>query len=89
LGKDPNKDQHRQAGALLLNSDYFADNATHTPKDFQHRFRMNKGLYMEIVFDVREYDTYFMCKKYYTDLWGSHQYRSARLLSAVLHMELP
>jgi hypothetical protein len=31
---------------------------------------MNKDLFMKIVFGVREYDTYFMCKKHYTNLWG-------------------
>jgi hypothetical protein len=55
VGKAPNKDRHRQAGRLLLHSDYFADKATHTPKDFRHQFRMNKELFMKIV--------YFMCKK--------------------------
>jgi hypothetical protein len=33
VGKAPNKDRHRQADALLLDYDYFADE-THGPKDF-------------------------------------------------------
>jgi hypothetical protein len=32
--KAMNKNQHRLAGALLFDSDYFADNATNTPKEF-------------------------------------------------------
>jgi hypothetical protein len=70
VGKASNKDQHRQAGATLLDSDYFADNPTHTPNNFQRRFRTNKGMFMKIVFGVREYDTYFMCKQDCTSLRG-------------------
>jgi hypothetical protein len=53
-GKAPNKDQSRNVGALLLYSDYFADNAVNTPKEFHRRFRMNKDLFMKIVKGVRE-----------------------------------
>jgi hypothetical protein len=70
VGKMGNKERHRQAGALLLDSNYFADDATHTPKDFLRWFRMNKDLFMLIVFGVREYDDYFMCKQDCTGLWG-------------------
>jgi hypothetical protein len=59
----PNKDSHRQADALLLDSNYFNDDATYTSKDFWWRFRMSKDLFMRILFGVTEYDTYFMCKK--------------------------
>jgi hypothetical protein len=31
---------------------------------------MNKDMFMNIPFSVREYDTYFMCKKDFTGLWG-------------------
>jgi hypothetical protein len=51
--KAPNKDRHQQAGALLLDSDYFVDNATHALKDFWCRFMMNKDLFMKIVFGAR------------------------------------
>jgi hypothetical protein len=62
-GKAPNKNRQRDAGALLLYSDYFADNAINTPKEFHRRFRMNKDLFMKIVQSVREYDDYFKYKK--------------------------
>jgi hypothetical protein len=55
-GKAPNKNRRRDADALLLHSDYFADDATNTPKEFWWRFRMNKDLFMKIVQGVREYD---------------------------------
>jgi hypothetical protein len=70
VGKKKNKEHHRQAEALLLDSDYFSDDATHTPKDFQRQLRMNKDMFMKIVFGVREYDDYFMCKQDYTGMWG-------------------
>jgi hypothetical protein len=57
-GKAPNKNCHRDVGAMLLHSDYFVDDATNTPKEFQRRFRMNKDLFMKIVQGVREYDDY-------------------------------
>jgi hypothetical protein len=34
-GKAPNKDRSRNADALLLYSDHFADNAINTPKEFR------------------------------------------------------
>jgi hypothetical protein len=33
-GKAPNKDRNTNVGALLLYSNYFADNAINTPKEF-------------------------------------------------------
>jgi hypothetical protein len=47
---------------MLLECDYFADDATHSPKEFWRRFRMNKDLFLKIVFGVREYGDYFMSK---------------------------
>jgi hypothetical protein len=69
-GKAPNKNHSRDAGALLLYSDYFADYAINTPKEFRRRFRMNKELFMKIVQGVREYDDYFKYKKDGTRKWG-------------------
>jgi hypothetical protein len=54
--KAPNKNHSRNIGALLLYSDYFADNAINTPKKFCRRFRMNEEFFMKIVQGVREYD---------------------------------
>jgi hypothetical protein len=47
--KAPNKNCQRDAGVLLLYSDYFADNVINTPKEYHRRFRMNKELFMKIV----------------------------------------
>jgi hypothetical protein len=54
-GKRRNIDRHCQAGAMLLECYYFAADASLSPKKFRRRFRMNKNLFMKIVFGVREY----------------------------------
>jgi hypothetical protein len=69
-GKAQNKDRSKNVGALLLHSDYFADNTINTPKEFRWHFRMNKDLFMKIVQGVREYDDYFKYKKDCTRKWG-------------------
>ncbi|KAK1620172.1 hypothetical protein QYE76_025689 [Lolium multiflorum] len=69
-GKRRNINRHREAGAMLLDADYFNKDATHSPKEFRRRFRMKKELFLKIVHGVREYDKYFMSKKYCTGLWG-------------------
>jgi hypothetical protein len=58
VGKAKNKNQQRLAGALLLYSDYFAEDATNTPKEFRRCVRMNKEIFMKIVFGVREYGVF-------------------------------
>ncbi|KAK1653219.1 hypothetical protein QYE76_071024 [Lolium multiflorum] len=55
---------------MLFDADYFNDDATHSPKEFRRRFRMNKELFLKIVHGVTEYDKYFMTKKDCTRLWG-------------------
>jgi hypothetical protein len=52
VGKANNENRHRLAGALLLDSDYFADDAANTPKEFRCCFRKNKELFMKIVLGV-------------------------------------
>ncbi|XP_071683215.1 uncharacterized protein [Lolium perenne] len=69
-GKRRNINRHREAGAMLVDADYFNDDATHSPKEFRRWFRMNKELFLKIVHGVREYDKYFMAKKDCTGLWG-------------------
>jgi hypothetical protein len=55
---------------MKLHSDYFAGDASNTPKKFQRRFRMNKELFMRIVQGMREYADYFKYKKDCTEKWG-------------------
>jgi hypothetical protein len=53
VGNTKNKNRHRLARALLLDSYYFAEDAANTPKEFRYSFRMNKQTFMKIVFGVR------------------------------------
>ncbi|XP_051211697.1 uncharacterized protein [Lolium perenne] len=55
---------------MLLDADYFNDDATHSLKEFWRRFRMNKELFLKIVHGVREYDKYFTAKQDCTGLWS-------------------
>jgi hypothetical protein len=54
-GRKKSKPQQRMEGHTMLHNDYFADDATHTD-NFGHRYRMSKGLFMNILHDVREFD---------------------------------
>ncbi|KAK1615036.1 hypothetical protein QYE76_020553 [Lolium multiflorum] len=45
--------RHREAGAMLLDADYFNDDATHLSKEFRCRFTMNKELFLKIVYERR------------------------------------
>ncbi|KAK1626098.1 hypothetical protein QYE76_000413 [Lolium multiflorum] len=48
-------------GHAMLHNDYFADGATHAD-NFRRRYRMSKGLFMNILHGVREFDPYFKLK---------------------------
>jgi hypothetical protein len=75
---------------MLLHSDYFADDATNTPKEFQRRFRMNKDLFMKIVQGMREYDDYFKYKKDCTGKWGFTSVQKCRAaLRCIAYGALP
>nr|XP_051212291.1 uncharacterized protein LOC127329927 [Lolium perenne] len=68
--KRRNINRHCQAGAMLLDADYFNDDVTHSLKEFWRRFRMKKELFLKIVYGVRKYDKYFMAKQDCTCLWS-------------------
>jgi hypothetical protein len=87
-GKSSNKICYRDSSAMLLHSDYFAGDATNTPKEFRQRVKMNKQLFMKILQRVREQEDYFKYKKDCTEKWGSCWFRNARLPYGALHMEL-
>jgi hypothetical protein len=87
-GKEPNKNHRRDTDALLLHSDYFAGDATNTPKEFRWRFRMNKDLFMKIVQGMGEYNTTSSTRKIAPESGGSRPFRNARQPYGALHMEL-
>jgi hypothetical protein len=70
VGKVKNKNRHQLAGAILLDSDYFADDAANTSKKFWRHFHMKKELFMKIVIGMREYNDYFQCKPNCTGQYG-------------------
>ncbi|KAK1631763.1 hypothetical protein QYE76_006078, partial [Lolium multiflorum] len=57
-GRRKSKPRQRMEGHVMLHNDYFADDATHAD-NFRRRYRMSKGLFMNILHGVREFDPYF------------------------------
>ena len=57
------KNQHRLEGYCMLYSDYFADAPLHGDKVFRRRYRMSQKLFLRIVNAIREFNSYFICKK--------------------------
>ena len=47
----------------MLYSDYFADAPLHGEKTFRRRYQMSRKLFLMIVNSIREFDSYFKCKK--------------------------
>nr|XP_051196070.1 uncharacterized protein LOC127309140 [Lolium perenne] len=54
-GRRKSKPRQRMEGHAMLHNDYFADGATHAD-NFRRRYRMSKGLFMNILHGVREFD---------------------------------
>ena len=49
FGRKKSKPRQRMEGHCMLVSDYFAETPVATAKDFRRRFRMNRGLFNDIV----------------------------------------
>ena len=60
-GRKKSKPRQRMEGHTMLHNDYFADDATQAD-NFRRRYRMSKGLFMNILHGVREFDPYFKLK---------------------------
>ena len=54
----------------MLYSDYFADAPLHGEKTFRRHYRMSRKLFLRIVNSIREFDSYFKCKKDCTGTLG-------------------
>ena len=67
----------------MLYADYFADSPLHGKKVFRRRYRMNRKLFLRIVNSVREFDSYFVCKK---DCTGTVGFSSLQKCSQAMRM---
>ena len=63
LGRQKAQNWHLLEGYCMLYSDYFADAPLHGDKVFRRRYRMSRKLFLRIVNSIREFDSYFKCKK--------------------------
>nr|XP_020146381.1 uncharacterized protein LOC109731619 [Aegilops tauschii subsp. strangulata] len=77
------KKRHRLEGYFFLYSDYFADAPLHSKKVFQRRYRMSRKLFLRIVNDIREFNSYFICKK---DCTGTVGFSSLHKCTTAMRM---
>ena len=78
-GRVKEKNRHRPEGYCMLYSDYFADAPLHGEKTFRRRYRMSRKVFLGIVNSIREFDSYFKCKKDCTDALGCTSLQSAEV----------
>ena len=79
-GRQKAKNRHRLEGYCMLYSDYFADAPLHDEKAFRRSYWMSRKLFLRIVNSIREFDSYFKCKKDCTGNLDSPHSKSARQL---------
>jgi hypothetical protein len=77
-GRRKSKPRQRMEGY-----NYFADDPLHSVVVFWHRFRMSQKLSLDIVYAVRRFDNYFICKK---DCTGMVGFSSLQKCTAALRM---
>jgi hypothetical protein len=77
-GHHKSKPMQMLEGYCILYADYFSDNLLHGEVVFWHHFRMSRKLFLDIVYAIRSFDYYFICKKDCTGMIGF-----SSLLSAV------
>ena len=78
------KQRHRLEGYCLLYSDYFADAPLHGEKLFRRRYQMSRKLFLRIVNSIREFDSYFKCKK---DCTGTLGFTSIQKCTTAMRMQ--
>jgi hypothetical protein len=82
-GRRKSKPRHRLEGYCILYADYFIDDPLHDEVVFRRRFRMSQKLFLNIVYAVRRFDNYFICKKDRTGMVG---FSSLQKCTAALRM---
>jgi hypothetical protein len=61
-GRRKSKPRQMLEGYCILYADYFADNPLHGEVVFWRHFWMSRKLFLDIVYAVRRFDNYFICK---------------------------
>jgi hypothetical protein len=77
------KPRQRLEGYCILCANYFADDPLHNEMVFQRCFRMSRKLFLNIVYAVRCFHNYFICKKDCTSMVG---FSSLQKCTAALRM---
>jgi hypothetical protein len=88
MARIKSKPRQRLEGYSMLYANYFADDPMHVKVIFCSQFRMNRKLFWDIVMDIWEYDTYFVCKKDYVGTVGFSLIQNYTDIRGCLHMEL-
>jgi hypothetical protein len=69
-GRRKSKPRQRLEGYYILYADYFTDDPLHGEVVFWRHFRISRKLFLDIVYVVRCFDKYFICKKDCTGMIG-------------------
>jgi hypothetical protein len=69
-GRRKSKPRQRLEGYCIFYADYFVDDPLHGEVVFRRRFRMSRKLFLDIVYVVRRFNNYFICKKDCTGMVG-------------------
>jgi hypothetical protein len=69
-GRRKSKPRKKLEGYCILYADYFTDDPLKGEVVFRRRFRMSRKLFLNIVYAVRRFNNYFICKKDCTCMVG-------------------
>jgi hypothetical protein len=70
LGRSKSKLGQGLKGYYILYADYFTDDPFHGEMVFWRHFQMSQKLFLDIIYVVRHFDNYFICKKDFTGMIG-------------------
>ncbi|CAL9005474.1 unnamed protein product [Prunus brigantina] len=62
VGRGPNVDKHRHSRGKNLLEDYFIPTSLYSDVDFRRRYRMQPHLFNKVMYDICNYDAYFVQK---------------------------
>lgn len=82
-GKTRNIDRQRVEHNDILMRDYFNDNCTYTMDQFRRRFRMRRSLFLRLLSDLTQADSYFLQRR---DAMGEPGFSSHQKLTSALRI---